>query len=41
MKMIGKIDKQVFDGNYSDDYDTAHNRLTTQRYSIQMGRCFR
>ena len=41
MNMIGKIDKKVFDGIYKNDYDTAHSRLTTQRYAIQMGRCFR
>ena len=41
MKMIGKIDKKVFEGQYINDYDTAHDRLNTQRYSIQMGRFFR
>jgi hypothetical protein len=41
MNMIGKIDKNVFDGIDKNDFETAHSRQTTQRYSIQMGRCFR
>lgn len=38
--MIGKIDKKSFNGGL-DDFETANSRLTTQRYAIQMGRCFR
>jgi len=34
MNMIGKIDKDVYNGEYMKDRDTAYDRLNTQRYSI-------
>jgi len=41
MKLIGKIDKEVYDGQYMKDAETALDRLNTQRYSIQMARFWR
>ena len=38
--MIGKIDKKSYNGKF-DDFETAYNRLNTQRYALQMGRFFR